>query len=298
MKRNIKSKDYFNEYELNKTKDLGSILALSVKEEYENYFLNHPKDYTAYPYYAVFLIKNKQLDEASKILDYAYNSAKKDTKFIRSTPKFNILEKKYILYKLKINFYQEKYSEVLKLYQKYYEKISDLIPDTIPMIVYCQKMCGLITEQRESGRSYLYRQIIKYNEEDFRIHIKKHLANDAINMEEPSNSIFVPDFPIDRVIKEIKKYIPSNKCTYPGGIENMYIFKYDECGRDNYHMTDYFKVYCFHNTKEFITITPSTIKEINFSYVDLNYLKKDTKTPVKRKSQIEKFYQKYKNIPK
>ena len=139
MKRNIKSKDYFNEYELNKTKDLGSILALSVKEEYGNYFLNHPKDYTAYPYYAVFLIKNKQLDEASKILDYAYNSAKKDTKFIRSTPKFNILEKKYILYKLKINFYQEKYSEVLKLYQKYYEKISDLIPDTIPMIVYCQK---------------------------------------------------------------------------------------------------------------------------------------------------------------
>ena len=134
---------------------------------------------------------------------------------------------------------------------------------------------------------------MEYREEDFREHIKKHLADDAINMEDASHAIFVPEFPIDEVIEEIKKYIPSDNCIYPGGIEDAYTFKYDKCGRDNYYMTDYFKAFCFHGTGDFITISPSVVKDINFPCIDLNYLRKNDDLKVKRKSQIEKFNQRY-----
>ena len=119
-------------------------------------------------------------------------------------------------------------------------------------------------------------------------------ADYAYEMKYVSNSVFVPEFPIDMVLNEAKKYIPSDKCFCPGGIGRTYIFKYDNCGRDCYHMTDYFKVICFNNTQNIVTVTPSNLNEIKFPFVDLNYLKDKENLSVNRVSQIDKFYKKYK----
>ena len=58
-------------------------------------------------------------------------------------------------------------------------------------------------------------------------------------------------------------------------------------------MTDYFKVFCFHDTDKFITITPSCLSEVNFPCVDLNYLRDDDGLVCKDNSQIVKFNKKY-----
>ena len=99
------------------------------------------------------------------------------------------------------------------------------------------------------------------------------------------------------MFNEIKKYIPSNNCLYPGGMEDAYIFKYNECGRDNYRLTDYFKVFCFHNTREFITMTPSIVNEKVFPCIDLNYLRNELdESNYTKASQVDKFLKKYRKL--
>ena len=295
-KNNDSDKKYFNSYELDKIKQLGDKFGYEARKDYEEYFLKYPKDYTSYPFFASFLIKYRKLDDAEKILDYGFNLADMDSRFKANKEKYEYLKKHYILYKLKILFYREDYQGVLDLYDKQYGVISSYINVNNAFILYCQKMIGSLGDnwKREDLSSYLYRQIVEYREDDFKDHIKKHLADDAIDMDEASPTIFVPEFPVDRVMEEVKKYVPSDKCTYPGGLEDSYVFKYDECGRDRYCMTDYFKVFCFHNTSNFITISPTIIEDVSLQYIDLNYLKKEDNYALKKKSQIEKFYQKYK----
>ena len=234
--------------------------------------------------------------EARDILEYGFQLSKNDNHFKSNKEKVKNLEKYYYLYKMKIIFYQENYQEVLNIYNTHFNIVNEIISPTDAFIIYCKKKVGEEIPKREDTKSYLFKQIIEYKESDFYEHIKKHLADDATNMENASFSIFVPNFPIHEVLKEIKKYIPSNQCIYPGDLENAYIFKYDECGREKYRMTNYFKVYSFHNSKDLITLTPIYLQENNtygIPYIDLNYLKKNNKVLVKRKSQIEKFKEKY-----
>lgn len=302
MKRNdnknkYQDKQYFDSYEFNKTRKLGYFYAMDIKEQYDDYFFKYPRDYTSYPYYASFLMKYGYLDEALSVLDYGYNLSRGDHKFMRSYDKVKYLDKYYYLYKLKIMIYKENYMEALNIYYDHYEILKESITESNAIIMYCKKKVGEVIPDRKDGKSYLYRQVIEYQESDFLDHIKKHLANDAINMENASSSIFVPEFPINDVFNEIKKYIPSKNCLYPGGIEDAYIFKYNECGRDKYRLTNYFKVFCFHNSKEFITMTPSVVNEKVFPCIDLNYLKndKDDSSYIKS-SQIDKFLNKYKKL--
>ena len=65
------------------------------------------------------------------------------------------------------------------------------------------------------------------------------------DLEKPNKLLFSSDFPIDKVVEEVKKYIPSNKRLCEGVFEDHYIFKYDMCGRVNQKPEDYFKVICF-----------------------------------------------------
>ena len=79
---------------------------------------------------------------------------------------------------------------------------------------------------------------------------------------------------------------------YSGFFTSVYVFKYDNCGYDTEQAVNYFKVVCFNNSKNFITMCPSADCE-NLPYTDLNYLK-DKKINIKRLSQVDKFNQKYK----
>lgn len=202
--------------------------------------------------------------------------------------------KKYVAYdRLKIFCYRKEYKE----FQNFYYQNQKILEgfDLGGVLFFCDKQNGKLDLGRRDQQSYLFKQILDYRETDFFDHIKKHLADYNQNDEEINDNVFVPDFPINQVIEEIKAKIPSKEGMHNGFFEDSYIFKYDECGRDNNKLVDFFKVVCFYDTKEFITMCPVVGYE-NAPYIDLNYVKKakDEFVKVKRKSQIDKFNNRYK----
>lgn len=269
---------------------------LIAKAEFETYLEKYPEDYSAYPYYASLLITLQQLPEAEKILNFIKITATQDKQYTNNFNKINNLKKSIFFTQLKLLAYQEKYDEVYQLYLTHLQEAKILNIQHI--LFYCKKKLGKLNNyQRNDIDSYLRKQIIEYKESDFLEHIQKHLTtkeeNYNKNITETSDSIFIANFPINEVIKEIKKYIPSDKRLYPGFFQDLYIFKYNGCGRDRNKVVDYFKVICFHNTMNFITMLPTSQVQ-DLPYIDLNYLiniSQNSKT--KRLSQIEKFNKKY-----
>lgn len=137
--------------------------------------------------------------------------------------------------------------------------------------------------------------MIEYRESDFLDHIKKHMADYNSSLINPNPNIFVPDFPLEEVLEEIKKYIPSDKRLFPGFYEDVYHFKYEHCGRENNRLVNFFKVVCFNDTQDIITICPISYGD-ELPYVDLSYMKKEeTKKEIKRPSALEKFNRRYGN---
>ena len=69
-------------------------------------------------------------------------------------------------------------------------------------------------ERSPLSSMYLYNQIVDYREKDFLSHMKKHLADYNKDLDDPNPVIFSPDFPIDKVVKELKSIVPNDKRTY------------------------------------------------------------------------------------
>lgn len=286
------SEKYFDQWEFTNIHYLADTNPLESKLRFEEYLEKYPKDYSAYPYYASVLITLGEFKNAEKLLNYVKNKYINDDNFCKNKDKIEILEYNIIFTTLRLLSYQEKYDKLYNLYFNNYEKLNDLTSARFDL--YIKKKASKLDSDDINVKTYIHNQIISYSESEFLEHIKKHQADYNQNLDNPNKNIFVPDFPIDNVIKEVKKYIMCDRRLYNGFIENVYIFKYDNCGRENNKLVDYFKVVCFHNTKDFITMLPSSGCE-NLPYIDLNYLilkKEDYK--VKKISQIDKFNKKYK----
>lgn len=283
---------YFNRHEFKQALSIINSNPLESKIRFEQYLEKYPKDYCTYTHYAWVLITLGLFDEAEKILDLVESLVAADKKFANNFDKINIIKQDIIINKSRLLGYQKKYDELYKFCTKNYEILDD--PDINSTIFYCKKQLGLIDPDRRTPNSYLFRQIVDYQESDFIDHIQKHLADYNMNVDEPNKNIFSADFPINEVIAEIKKHMPSNKRLFAGTYDDTYIFKYNNCGRDNNKSVDYFKVVCFHDTNNMITLCPSSNCEC-LPYVDLNYLIRNNEVPkVKRLSQAEKFNQRYK----
>lgn len=284
---------YFDKYVFKKILKVSYIDPFEAKNEFEEYLEKYPTDYGAYPYYASNLIKIGKYDDADKILKYAQKLISADTNIPKNSDKLERIQRNIVFSKIKLLLYQEKYDECYYCYLQDKKLVKDLqIGDAI--VFYCQKKLGFKLKTNKKHSSYIFKQINNYNENTFKEHIKKHMSDYVMNMNEPSNGIFCSSFPINEVIEEIKKYIPSNKKICSGFYDDEYTFKYNMNGRSKYKITDYFKVVCFHNTSDFITMTPALDCD-TLLYVDLNYLVKNEEYKVKKLSQIDKFYQKYKN---
>ena len=156
----------------------------------------------------------------------------------------------------------------------------------------CWKKLGKMRKMNRDKYKYLYKQIIEYNENDFLTHIEKHLMSYNDLDDRLNGSVFVSGFNVNEILAEIKKYIPSENGLCTGTLENIYVFKYDECGRVNNKLVDYFQVVALHDTCELITMYPIDYGEF-LPYVDLNYMNKLDTPKVKRRSQIDKFNQRF-----
>ena len=280
---------YYNNVEFMKALNLLNSNPLLVKEKLEYYLEKFPKDYSAHAYYISVLITLglfKEAEEANDILEslfYNNNRIKSDTE------KFNIVKSNILYAKLRLYLYNKEYHKAFNLYlanKDYYTNVDDFV------FFYIRKKLHMLDKNESEDYSYLYRQMISYNENELKDHLKKHISETVYEQCRDKLSVFEPNFPIEIVFEEIKKNIPSNKRIYPGFFENTYLFKYDECGRLSGKIRDYIKVVCFHDTPDIITICPCEKIE-NMEYIDLNYLNPNNKSLTKRPSQIEKFKNKY-----
>ncbi len=285
-------KNYFNEYEFNEAFKLQYIDPYEAEKRYENYFLKYPFDYNTYPYFVSLLILLGKFEKANDILNYIEKKAFNDSNYCNRIDKVDFLNYGLFTCRLKLLLFNKKYKELIIYYYQNIDNIKgyDLENNLNSLIFYCRKMLGDLDPKRREKNAYLYRQIVRYEESDFRNHIKKHLINEK---EEDNECVFSYDFPVDMVIEEIKKYIPSNKCLYHGFFDNVYYFKYDNVGRCNGKITDYFKVVALDNSKDFITMCPVMEGE-NLPYINLNYLIEKGNNEVKKISMIDKFNKRYK----
>lgn len=282
---------YFDPWEFEKNMEFINTNPLKAKQKFEEYIEQYPNDYYCYPFYASSLIALGHFNKASQIINYAEKNYVKNERIFSKSRKEKFLKESILFSKLKLFLYTGKYKEAHELYLKNKKTLDNLKLHYV--FFYCRTQVDKENIKKEEIDSYSYRQMLTYTEEDFKNHIKKHTADYNRFFDEPNKLIFNPDFPLNDVIEEIKKYIPSSKKICNGFYENIYSFKYDECGRVNNSTVNYFKVIVFHNTAKFITMYPSNECE-NLPYIDLNYMIKDKKEPkIKIKSQIEKFNQRY-----
>lgn len=279
---------YFNKKEfLDIVKLLRIDPELAIEKE-EAYISKYPLDKEAYVLYSKTLTSLRRLDEAKQVL----KKVKHMIEYEKNTVKLDYFFKDYCYNNLKILILEKKYEEAVEYMIDYEDYLTDIFNNAA--YYYCLKQTGKLKALRENAPSYLYRQIIDYHYDEFLEHIQKHLHEYTENDEIVDTAIFDSGFPVKKVLNEIiDKYIPSEKGLYVGLNEDLYIFRYDNCGRDTHKMVNYFKIYTFHDTKCLITMCPSLNCE-KLPYVDLNYLKEEDISKVKRLSQIEKFNLKYK----
>jgi len=284
-------KKYYNAYESEKAYLLSEINPLEAKIRYEQYMNKYPNDYLAISSYAHVLITLGDFELASDILKYVASTYENDEKCIDNLNRIKRIRTHVIYNQSRLLIYQEKYEEFKKLYLKYKDEMENMELDNI--YLYCQFKLGEITVGNRCDYSYRYRQIIEYKEQDFLYHVQKHLYKFNENVEDQNSSFFFESFPFELVLQEVKKHIPSGKRLCLGFIDDTYVFKYDGCGKDGNKVVDYFKVCCFHNTDNIITMCPTKHAE-NLPCVDLNDLAYKIPSNVKILSQIDKFNKRYK----
>lgn len=186
---------------------------------------------------------------------------------------------------LRIYCYLDKFEDVIKFLNTYtyYLEIQ-----RFKYILYIAKIkLGLYKKNNNTG--YKCNQLLNYSESEFLKHITKHLES---NIGE-SVSTFNESFDVEKVFKEVKKYIQNGKCYYYECYSDSYIFKFDNCGMFDNKNTNYFIVVTFHNTPYLISMYPCSNTSSNLEYVDLNYLKETENKNIKRLSQIDKFNKRF-----
>lgn len=282
---------FFDKWEFKKALDIGYKNPFEADLKFEEYFKKYPKDYSGYSYYISNLIKIKKLDKAEQIIKYIENKANNDQDLINNKERYKRFKQNLLYSKFKLLMYQEKYQEFNKLYYQNIELAKKL--DINHLLFLSKIKAGQINIRTRDSYYYIQRQFINYNYEDFLNHLKDHTIDIYNYIDYTNNSIFENDFPLDKILIEIQKYIPSEKCLYTGFIEDTYVFRYEVCGRQNNKTENYFKVLCFHNTSNIITMYPSSNCE-ELEYIDLNYLTKTNNNKIKKKSRIDRFYDRYK----
>lgn len=258
---------------------------------FENYIDEYPIDYAAYPFYISALIIIGKLKEASSLINKLDNMSLNKIDFAGKEKEYELFKLHLLESKIKLLSYQKKYTQMYQLCQKNKKTLNN---ESLKHIVfYSEIKSGKLTKVTRNNHNYLFRQIINYQEKDFLEHLKSHLPNNKQNVSLTKTSIFSEDFPITKILEEIKKYIPSENTLYLNFYDNKYIFKYDNCGKVDNFITDYFIVTCFHDTSDIITMCPC-LNTHRLPYIDLNYLTESITQPkTKRLSQIDKFNKRY-----
>lgn len=281
------SNKYFDEWEFRQALDQLDSNPYDSAIRLEQYVSKYPKDYSMHAYYAYSLITIGQHDKAKAVLDNLEKEAFVDGNFLKQKRKVELVKRNIIFSRIRLLSYTDKYDDLYKFYLSNMKTIKDM--DINTMDFYIKMKAGLLDpSKRDHG--YLFRQIVEYKESDFLDHVQKHLSEFNAGKEEPNKNIFSSEFPFEKVLEEIKKHFLSSPRLNTGFFEDSYIFKYDGCGRADDRFVDYFRVICFHNTKNIITMCPVP-NMYNVPFIDLNYISEEKP---KKISQIDRFNKRFK----
>lgn len=286
-------KKHYDTWQFKQAQDTRGENPTEAIEKFEAYLKEYPNDYSAYGYYATNLIMVGRIDDAQKVINDLERTVKKDTRFVTREPyKMEAVVFSIFYNRLRIYSYKGEYQKLYDLCMNHPKEVKHM--NLNDLMFYCKNKLGRIHIKRTSAGAYLFRQIVEYKEEDFLDHVQKHLADYNSTLDDPNKNIFSPDFPLNDVLKEIKKNMPSDKKLLSGFWENVYIFKYNECGRVNNKLVNYFKVVCFDGTGDIITMLPVDFGE-ELPHVDLSYMIEEKPVKeTKRESAIERFNRRFK----
>jgi len=261
--------DHFDTVEVCKIEELSIINPISALERLEAYMEEYPRDYYARSLHASYLIILRRFDEAYTELQNLEGELLRDKKMQKYQDKYDKNMNSLDYAKVKYYLYTHNYQMAHDIALNNPELIEDSIKNR--SVLYLKHKLDTCDKMNYYEESYLCAQILNYSEERMLRHIRKHLVVGNDGKEVPNTNIFVRDFPINEVLEEVKKYLIDENAVYLGLIEDSYYFKYDDCGKENNKFVNYFKIVCFHGTKDIITILPvSRYNELSF--IDLNYI--------------------------
>lgn len=255
-------------------------------EELEKYISKYKDDCVAYTFYLKILIDKMKIKEAKKLIEFI------ETKY----PNFEYID--FAICKVRYYMFIGEYEHAKAIYDKYKDKIVAMYPnDSIFEIVYA-KLTSKEMPIEAKNHNYFASQINDYSYDKFLKHIERHLANYNMDKKNPNPAVFSCDFPLERVLEEIKALIPNEERMFYNYFDDYYVFKFDEAGRVDYESVNYIRVIAIHDTNQILTMYPM-ISGSALPYIDINYLKEENEKPkVRRLSMTEKFYKKYGNIDK
>ena len=280
--------EYWNIEDINKIKKLYGRDVIGARKCIEQYIKVYPNDYTGWFFYIEVLITLQEYELAGEILKRICDKYKKDPINKNKPRKMKYFEQ--IEEQTKIRFYlaTHQYDDALD-YIEYAESLKNY--QQLELKIYCMNKLGIKTNT--SSETYNCRQMINYSEQDTLNEMRQRIA---ISNNDPYNYYlekrFSEDFPLEKVFEEVKKRLSDDNKLCFGYYNDIYIFKYDLCGRVDGKIQDYFKASCFHDTHDIIILYPTFNCE-NLPYVDLNYLNKTENPNQKRLSQIDKFNKRY-----
>lgn len=285
---------YYNKYLSEKIAKLIKTNPYLACDEYEGYLNDYPSDYNSWCMYISTLINLREFELAEKKLSYIEKIIVSDKKYL-SDPKFNYVKSKDAFFcKVKLLSYTHKYQELYDIIRygenRYY--VIDL-GFYKSLVLYCRMRLGKPIDKRYVGDSYFCNQIVDYSYDRMKEHVKQHTADYNSMLKTPELSVFSSDFPLDFIIEKLGGLFDTKNRLCLGFFDDTYYFKFDNCGRVRDKVTNYFKVVCFNDTFDIITMCPTETAD-KLPFVDLNSLiEKHDLSKVKCISARERFNRRY-----
>lgn len=278
-------KNYFNTPEFTRILNLIKSDPSEAKNRLEKYLKEYPDDYWAYSVYASVLIILQDFYSANIVIENINLKLEASRFFSHDTRKKDAIKRRLFFSKVRLLSYTKKYQELYEFLLENKKIASSFHLEELKL--YCQKKLGILPEQNRAEKLYLVRQIIRYDKYDMLNRLRYHTFDYNDSIETPNDKVFAKEFPLGKVLKEVRKNIPSEKKLCFGILDDTYYFKYDNCGTENNVMTDFIKVTCFQDTSDILTMEP-VLNASEMPYVDLNYLKDNgtnNKEKVKKENQ-------------
>lgn len=264
-KYHAKKEDFYDLIEISRIEKIMLINHKHALERIEEYLKKYPNDHYAISLYSGILVKNRKFDEARMVLDRLENQLKTNCKIVNNLYKYKSAFESLIYSNIQYYLYNDDYELAFDCYHKYNNYIN---PEKYKnLYFYLLKKLNKPELKSYYLGTYFQNQILNYDLDYMRMHIKKHFMRDSRD----SYNVFVNSFPIDIVLEEIKKYLVDENAFYGGLMEDIYFFKYDGCGKVVDTYSDYFKVVCYHGTTNIITMLPIT-EYSELTVIDLNYI--------------------------